>query len=120
MDVVDGIRIVVIAEGAFALGLAVFVIRLYLHANRVSHSLDRPIPGALPYHVFLIASSHSLLLVSQMVLIATRIDEPFTAYGIPIGITAFTISIVGLVDMLKFQQLRVDRLLALAQQERGQ
>ena len=122
MTALDTLRLLVLLEGGVALGMAGFVIRLYLHANRIAHNLDRPVPGALPYHVFVIASSHALLIVAQILTVATHLGEHFIVYGVPFAIVAFTLSIIGLVDMLRFQNLRINRLLELAKpplQERG-
>lgn len=106
-------------EGGLALGLALYVIHMYLRGNRISKAMDRPVPGALPYHVYMIATSHSLLIAATMIAIAVRIRDPFIWWGTPIAIVAFTVSLIGLVDMLKFQRLRIYRLNTMRQQQGG-
>lgn len=117
MSIVDLIRFLTILEGGIVLGLSIFVLRLYKYANRVSKEHKERIPGALPYHVAVVAASHAIMV---FLLLAHGVerhgqDEDFLGafwwWGSPLVVVAFTLSLIGLIDMLHYQQLRVHRLL---------
>jgi hypothetical protein len=100
------VRTAVLGLGGVDLGLAAYVIKLYLDANRVARRDNEATRGALPYHVYIIASSHSLLIGGAMIAVVIRWGQPLTVVH-PFVAVALTLTLVGLTDMLRYQQLRV-------------
>ena len=111
MEVADALRIAILIEGGLVLGLSAFVLRLYVTAVRLLRDRGTPVAGALPYHVGLVATSHSLLIVAQIAVVERRIGGEVVWWGAPIALVAFTLSLAALVDMLRFQQLRIRRII---------
>jgi hypothetical protein len=104
------VRVAVLGLGGVDLGLAAYVINLYLHANRAARRGSQATRGALPYHVYIIATSHSLLIAGAMIAVVIRWGQPLTVVH-PFVAIALTLTLVGLIDMLRYQQLRVRTLL---------
>lgn len=111
--VYDAIRWLALLEGSLVLGLAVFVLRMYWYANTLQNKLPDRIPGALPYHVAVIASSHIIMLIWLEYRIAFRIDNNIDhiAYETVLAIFVYSLTAFAMIDMLKYQQLRIHKLL---------
>jgi amino acid transporter len=107
----DVLRIVLLLEGGFVLGLTVFVLRLYLYARRLMSKSGESHQGAQPYHVYMIASSHALLVFTQMGVLIGRFGDEAAWYGTPVAIVAFTLSIVALINILHLENSRIHRMI---------
>jgi len=109
------LRYAVLLEGGIVLGLSVFVFRLYRYARRLAAleatATGKPLTGASLYHVSVIASSHCLLVISAMAWITGHLGSGFVWYGTPLSGVAFTLSIYGLVDVLRYENSQISRYL---------
>lgn len=111
-EAVDMLRFLTLLLGGAVLGLTVFVVRLYRYARRLSYKSGTPPGGVTPYHVALIATSHLLLIVVAIVLIVGHGNsEDIIWYGAPLMTIAFVLSILGLVDLLRYEDSRIKRTL---------
>lgn len=107
----DVLRLVALALGGIVLGLSLFVFRLYLYARSLARSRGS-YEGVGPYHVSLIAASHSLLVIGQIGVLIRRIGgEELVWWGAPISVVAFSCSIWALVDILRYENARVNELI---------
>lgn len=124
MNLVDLVRFLVVAMGGLVFGLSVFVMRLYWYANKLLKRSGERIPGALPYHVAAISLSHLILVGVAMGHAAYRhgayrsggvVGENYLGlfwwWGTPLVLFSFSLSLFALLDMLKYQQMRVHKLL---------
>lgn len=107
----DILRWMTLLLGGVSLGLTLFVLRMYRYANRLSKRAGVA-KNTLPYHVGVIATSHCLLIVGQMATVSHNIaeGEDWVWWGAPLALSVFTLSIVGLVDMLRHENLRIYQL----------
>jgi len=107
LNALDVLRVLIMALGGVTLGLAGFVLQLYWRANRIARQREVRVPGALPYHVALVATSHVLLILGAIGIVERRLGDDVIWWGAPITLVAFTLSLIGLIDMLGYQKLRI-------------
>lgn len=110
----DVLRWLVLLEGGIVIGMALFVFRLYWFARQLA--LRRAANGVgasgVPQsHVAVLTVSHALLVLAQMVIVTERIGSQFVWYVTPLAAVAFTMSIYGLVVILRYENSRIARYL---------
>lgn len=103
------IRLLVLALGGLNLGLTLLVMRLYFLAHSYKEVSPRRVPGALPYHVGIMAGAHSLLSVSCLVLLGYRIfsNEPIYLWFISSVSVAWLMTLFALITVLKYEHCRL-------------
>lgn len=107
-EAAEMLRLLALLLGGAVLGLTIFVVRLYRYARRLSYKSGSTPGGVTPYHVALIATSHLLLIVVAIVLIVGHDDsDDIIWYGAPVMTISFVLSILGLVDLLRYEDSRI-------------
>jgi hypothetical protein len=116
------IRIVSIAMGGMVVGLSLFVLRLYMAANRIANTSHQRVPGALPYHVWAMALSHLLLTQAAISLITYRMLTGRHIYWwfIVPATVGWALSLFALATLLKWEQTRVHLILKATREEKHQ
>jgi uncharacterized membrane-anchored protein len=104
----DAMRIVTVVEIGIAAGLAVAVLSIYVVANLHISKADQTERGTLTRHVIAISASYFLLSAFAVAEIEGYYGTPLT-WRTPIGFVASNIGIYAMVEMLRFQNARLDR-----------
>lgn len=104
----DAMRIVTVIELAIVGGLAMTVFGLYYVGNKHIGRVDRTNRGALTRYVIAMSASYVALCGFGMAEIQGFYGTPLT-WRTPIGFVAANLGIYALVEMLRFQNARLDR-----------
>jgi hypothetical protein len=104
----DALRIVTVIELAIVAGLAMTVFGLYYVGNKHISKADRTSRGALTRYVVAMAASYVALCGFGIAEIQGFYGSPLT-WRTPIGFVASNLGIYALVEMLRFQDARLDR-----------
>lgn len=104
----DALRVVTIVELAIALGLACAIMGVYVIANAHISKVDRSTRGALTRHVIAVSLSYTILAAFGITELQGYYGSPLT-YRAPIGFVAANVGIYAMIEMLRFQNTRLDR-----------
>jgi hypothetical protein len=98
------VQLAVLFEGGVVLGLAAFVLWLYVVANRaIKNRLELRIPGAMPYHVAAMAAAHCSLVLAT---VSRNVAVGLSWWSTPLVLIGYTLSLFALLTMLRWQQTR--------------
>jgi hypothetical protein len=104
----DAFRLVTIIELAIVGGLASAILGIYLVANRHIARIDAKQHGVLTRHVIAISISYGLLAAFGIVELQGYYGTDLT-FRAPIGFIAANFGIYAMIEMLRFQNARLDR-----------
>lgn len=104
----DALRIVTILELAVTAGLACAILGVYAIANRHIARVDSERHGALLHHVIAVSISYGLLAIFGIAELQGYYGSRLT-YRAPIGFVAANFGIYAMIEMLRFQNTRLDR-----------
>jgi drug/metabolite transporter (DMT)-like permease len=104
----DAMRIVTVVELAIVAGLAMTVFGLYYVSNKHISKADSTDRGALTRYVVAMALSYVALCTFAIAEIEGFYGTPLT-WRTPIGFVAANLGMYALVEMLRFQNMRLDR-----------
>lgn len=104
----DALRIIIGIGLALNLGLACTVLGIYFFANRHISRVDSRAAGTLTRYVVSMAASYVTLAIFATAEIQGYYGTVLT-YRAPIGFIAMLLGFYGLVNMLLFQDARLDR-----------
>jgi hypothetical protein len=82
-------------------------IEVYRYANSRTRELGLPFVGVMPRHVYLLGGSHCLLLVIGAIYVVEPFGQISADYGALVFMAAVIFTLYGLIEMLRYQRLRL-------------